>query len=125
MKKKIFLIVLVILISILFLFIIFRVLLFLGKIQDYRYLNINSNNKENIINLLQDQEENMFNLETNINLNICYKNIERIEVVFWFPDGEDYVIYCKENKISFSLDSANYDLPKYISENGHIGFRFR
>ena len=116
--------ILVILISILFLFIIFRVLLFLGKIQDYRYLNINNDNKENIINLLQEQEENMFNLKTNINLNICYKNIEKIEVVFLFPDGENYVIYCKENKISFSLDSANYNLSKYINENGHTGFRF-
>ncbi len=59
----------------------------------------------------------MFNLKTNTDLNICYKNIERIEVIFLFPDGENYVIYCKENKISFSLDSANYDLSKYINEN--------
>jgi len=123
MKKGI-LVISVILFSILVLFIIFRMLLFLGKIQDYRYLNINSDNKEKIINLLQAQEENMFNLETNTNLNVCYKNIERIEVVFWFPDGEDYVIYCNKNKISFSLDTANYDLPKYINENGHIGYRF-
>lgn len=124
MKRKILLIMLVIFTFILLLFIVFRILLFLGKIQDYKYLNINNDNKKNIINLLQEQEENMFNLKTNIDLNICYKNIERIEVVYLFPDGEDYVIYCKENKVSFSLDNANYNLPKYIDENGHMGFRF-
>lgn len=106
------------------LFIIFRILLFLGKIQDYKYLNINKASKEDIINLLQEQEENMFNLKINMNLNDCYKNIERIEMVYLFPDGENYVIYCKENKVSFSLDNANYNLSKYISENGYTGFRF-
>lgn len=121
---KIFLIMLVILTFILLLLIIFGILLLLGKIQDYKYLNINNSNKEKIINLLQEQEENMFNLEDNIELNICYKNIKRIEVVYKFLDGEDYVIYCKEDKVSFSLDNANYNLPDYIGKNGHIGFRF-
>ncbi|MFR5856630.1 MAG: hypothetical protein ACLUFU_02325 [Bacilli bacterium] len=124
MKKKLFLIMLVISIFILILFIVFKMLLFLGKIQDYKCLLINNDNKENIINLLQEQEENMFNLKTNINLSDCYKKIERIEAVYFFPDGENYVIYCKENKVSFSLDNSNYNLPKYISENGNTGFRF-
>lgn len=66
----------------------------------------------------------MIYLKNNINLNLCYKNIEKIEVVYLFSDGENYVIYCKENKISFSLDNANYKLSKYISEYGATGFRF-
>lgn len=63
-------------------------------------------------------------LKNNVNLNLCYRNIEKIEVVYLFPDGENYVIYCKENKIGFSLNNANYKLSKYISEYGVTGFRF-
>lgn len=122
--KKTFYTILVMLILLLLLFIVFIVLSFCGKIQEYTYLKINNNNKEQIINLLQEQEEYMFSLEKDINLNICYKNLKRIEVTYKFPDGEDYVIYCKEDKISFSLDNPNYNLPKYIIENGHIGYRF-
>ena len=122
--RKIIYITLISLTFILLLFIVFGVLLFLGKIQDYKYLKINNINKENIVNLLKEQEEDMFILENNISLNTCYKNLERIEVVYRFPDGEDYIIYCQDNKISFSLDNGNYNLPKYISENGHTGFRF-
>lgn len=128
MKKrilKIFLIMLVILTFMLLLLIILGILLFLGKVQDYTYLNINNSNKEKIINLLQEQEENMFYLKDNIDLNVCYKNIKRIEVIYRFPDGEDYTIYCKEDKVSFSLDNANYNLPNYLSKNGHLGFRFK
>ena len=122
--RKIIYITLISLTFILLLFIVFGVLLFLGKIQDYKYLKINNINTENIVNLLKEQEEDMFILENNISLNTCYKNLERIEVVYRFPDGEDYIIYCQDNKISFSLDNGNYNLPKYISENGHTGFRF-
>ena len=89
MKKrilKIFLIMLVILTFMLLLLIILGILLFLGKVQDYTYLNINNSNKEKIINLLQEQEENMFYLK-DIDLNVCYKNIKRIEVIYRFPDG--------------------------------------
>lgn len=108
------------------LFIAFVVLIFTGKIQDYTYLNINKDNKDNIINLLKEQEENMFmfNMESSIDLNACYNNIERIEVIYLFPDGEEYVIYCQEDKLGFALDNPNYALPNYITENGHIGFRF-
>lgn len=63
-------------------------------------------------------------LKNNVNLNLCYKNIEKIEVVYLFLGGEIYVIYCEENKISFSLDNANYKFSKYISEYGATGFRF-
>ena len=71
------------------------------------------------------QEENIFYLKDNIDLKACYKNIKRIEVIYRFPDGEDYTIYCKEDKVSFSLDNANYNLPNYLSKNGHLGFRFK
>lgn len=123
--KKIIYILLVILPLLLLLFIVLIVLLLFGKIQDYKYLNINNDNREHIIDLLQEQEENMFFLGENTNLNSCYKNLKRIEVSFKFPDGEDYIIYCQEDKISFSLDNSNYNLPKYVGENGKIGFRFK
>jgi len=123
--KKIIYTLLVILPPLLLLFIVFVVLLFCGRIQDYTYLSINNDNKEHIIDLLQEQEENMFSLDENTDLNSCYKNLKRIEVIYKFPDGEDYIIYCQENKISFSLDNSNYNLPKYISKNGKKGFRFK
>ncbi len=123
--KKIIYRILMLLALLLLLFIAFNVLLFCGIIQDYVYLKINNDNKEHIISLLQEQEENMFNLEEKIDLNTCYKNLKRIEVVYLFPDGEDYVLYCQKDKISFSLDNPNYNLPKYVGENGKTGFRFK
>ena len=122
--KKIIYRILVLLAFLLLLFIIFNILLFCGKIQDYIYLKINNDNKEHIISLLQEQEENMFNLEGKIYLNTCYKNLKRIEVVYLFPDGEDYILYCQEEQISFSLDNPNYSLPRYVGKNGKTGFRF-
>ncbi len=123
--KKIIYRILMLLALLLLLFIVFNVLLFCGIIQDYVYLKINNDNKEHIISLLQEQEENMFNLEGKIDLNTCYKKLKRIEVVYLFPDGEDYVLYCQKDKINFSLDNPNYNLPKYVGENGKTGFRFK
>ncbi len=123
--KKIIYRILVVLALLLTLFIVFIVLLFFGIIQDYVYLKINNDNKEDIISLLQEQEENMFNLDEKIDLNTCYKSLKRIEMVYLFPDGEDYVLYCQKDKISFSLDNSNYNLPKYVGENGKTGFRFK
>jgi len=42
-----------------------------------------------------------------------------------FPDGEDYVLYCQQGKISFSLDRPNYNLSKYAGKNGKTGYRFK
>ncbi len=123
--KKIIYGILVVLILLLSLFIILIVLLFFGIIQDYVYLKINNDNKEDIISLLQEQEENMFYLDEKTDLNTCYKNLKRIEMVYLFPDGEDYVLYCQKYKIRFHLDNSNYNLPKYVSENGKTGFRFK
>lgn len=122
--KKLFYIILITIPFLFILFIVFIILLFCGKIQDYTYININNDNKDQIISLLQEQEEKMLNIDGNISINECYKEIDRIEVVFRFPDGEDYSLYCDKNKISFILDNSNYNLPKYMSENGHIGLRF-
>lgn len=123
--KKIIYAILIMLIFLLLLFIVFIVLLFCGKIEEYTYLKINNKNEEQVITLLQEQEKNMINLEIVKELNECYKNMKKIEVVYKFPDGEGYVIYCQDDKVNFSLDNSNYNLPKYISENGHIGFRFK
>ena len=122
--KKIFYIILITIPFLFILFIVFIILLLCGKIQDYTYINVNNDNKEKIISLLQEQEDNMFIKDKDKIKNECYKKLNRIEVVFRFPDGEDYTLYCGKNKISFSLDNSNYNLPKYISENGHIGLRF-
>lgn len=58
------------------LFIILIALLFLGIIQDYVYLKINNDNKEDIISLLQ--EENMFYLDEKTDLNNKLQFIEQI-----------------------------------------------
>lgn len=123
--KKIIYAILIMLVFLLLLFIVFIVLLFCGKIEEYTYLKINNKNEEQVTTLLQEQEKYMINLEIIKELNECYKNMRKIEVVYKFPDGEDYVIYCQEDKVNFSLDNSNYNLPKYFSENGHIGFRFK
>ena len=102
---------------------VFKILVLFGKIQEYTYLDINNNNKEKIIGLLQEQEDDMFSEEGDISLNDCYKKLNRIEVIFHFPDGESYTLYCGENKISFSLDSVNYNLPSYMGKNGKTGYR--
>ena len=124
--KKIFYIILITILFLPILFIVFIILLLCGKIQDYTYINVNNDNKEKIIALLQEQEDNMFLEDGDTSKNECYKKLKRIEVIFRFPDGEDYSLYCGKNKISFSLDNANYNLPNYISENGHrrIGLKF-
>lgn len=79
--KKIIYRILVVLALLLPLFIVSIVLLFFGIIQDYVYLKINNDNKEDIISLLQEQEENMFNLDEKIDLNTCYKSLKKLK---WF-----------------------------------------
>lgn len=96
------------------------ILALFGKIQDYKYLKITEKNKDVVINLLKEQEKNMFNINSSIELNECYDNLNKIEVIYRFPDGEDYTLYCKKNKFYFSLDNSNYDLPRYLGENGKL-----
>lgn len=115
-----------IILAIFFLLCIFIVIgIFFGKIQDYTYLKINDKNRTEIIHLLKQQENNMFGKSNNLNMDDCITNIKRLEVVFRFPDGEDYTIYCNNKKYNFSLDNDNYDLPKYMRKNGKLGLRIR
>lgn len=109
-------------------FIIFLSLIILslfGIVDNYVYLKINDNNRTKITALIKQQEDKMFNKSINESFDSCYKNLSRIEVIHLFPDGEDYIMYCGEEKIEFSIDSSNYDLPQYIAKNGHQWFRIR
>lgn len=127
-KNKIIKII-IILFGILFtIFIIFLSLIILslfGIVDNYVYLKINDNNRSEITALIKQQEDKMFNKSINESFDSCYKNLSRIEVLHLFPDGEDYTMYCGEEKIEFSIDSSNYDLPQYIGKNGHQWFRIR
>lgn len=109
-------------------FIIFFSLIILslfGIVDNYVYLKINDNNRTEITALIKQQEDKMFNKSINESFDSCYKNLSRIEVIHLFPDGEDYTMYCGKEKIEFSIDSSNYDLPQYIAKNGHQWFRIR
>ena len=109
-------------------FIIFLSLIILslfGIVDNYMYLKINDNNRPEITALIKQQEDKMFNKSINESFDSCYKNLSRIEVIHLFPDGEDYTMYCGEEKIEFSIDSSNYYLPQYIAKNGHQWFRIR
>lgn len=109
-------------------FIIFFSLIILslfGIVDNYVYLKINDNNRIEITALIKQQEDKMFNKSINESFDSCYKNLSRIEVIHLFPDGEDYTMYCGKEKIEFSIDSSNYDLPQYIAKNGHQWFRIR
>lgn len=109
-------------------FIIFLSLIILslfGIVDNYMYLKINDNNRPEITVLIKQQEDKMFNKSINESFDSCYKNLSRIEVIHLFPDGEDYTMYCGKEKIEFSIDSSNYDLPQYIAKNGHQWFRIR
>lgn len=107
---------------IIFILIILRLV---GVIQEYKYLKIDDYNKEQMTLLLNQQEDYMFNKSNDLDLNKCVQSMKKIEVEFLFPDGEDYIIFCNDNKYEFSLDNGNYDLSMYISENGKHGYRFR
>mgnify|MGYP004628120795 CR=1 FL=1 len=123
--KTIILSIIMIILVINLIYFIMSILLLTGKIEDYKYLNINDKNKDEITNLLIEQKDKMFLISKDLNIDKCINNIKRIEVVFLFPDGEDYTIYCDDNKYKFSIDDSNYDLPNYISKNGRIGFKIK
>ena len=77
----------------------------------YYILEINDNNKEEIIKLYEE--------ETN-NKEYC-DSIYKIEYYIGFPDGTSYTMYCRyEDNISFNIDKAGVDnLAKYIRKNGY------
>ena len=123
-KDKIINTILIIIYFLILLFIIFVHLLFFGIIEDYACLHINQDNKEQIITLLREQEENMF-LDDNIKLNDCYGTLKKIQAHYRFPDEDDYILYCNQEEVLFSLDRSNDSLSKYIGEHGHMVFKFR
>ena len=122
--KYIFIILSIISIVVLFAFIFILLNLF-GIIREYKYIKINDNNKEEIVLLLKGQKHNMFNTSKDFDLNQCIESVNRLEVEYMFPDGENYVIYCNNNKYFFSLDNTDFDLPNYLYENGKTSYRIR
>lgn len=103
--------------------IVISILCLFGIIQEYTYIKINDSNKEDVKLLLYEQEHYMFNMTKEFNLENCVDTMKKLEVVFGFPDGEDYVIYCDNTKYTFSLDNTNYDLSKYMKNNGRLWFK--
>ena len=98
---------------------------FFGTIQDYTYLKIGDHNREQITTLLKQQESKMFLVSEDSDIDKCILDAKRLEVVFRFPDGEDYTIYCNDKAYHFSLDDANYDLPMYMKKYGRLGLRIK
>lgn len=107
------------------LYITFIILNLFGIIEDYRYVKINDNNREVIKELIKEQKNKMFNNTKDVDFNKCINSMNKIEMEYLFPDGENYQIYCKNKKYNFSLDDVNYDLPNYIYNNGKVGYKLR
>ena len=76
--------------------------------QQYYVLEVNSNNKEKIISMLENEE-----------FEYC-ESIYKIEYLQQFPDGKSGKIYCKnEEDIEFPIyENKVSELTKYIYENG-------
>lgn len=81
----------------------------------YYVLDVNDNNKEEVIQLFENEKENIFRTEK-----YC-ESIYKIEYYNTFPHGTDYTMYCtNEENISFGLNASGIDsLAKYIRENGY------
>lgn len=125
MKKKI-LIIIFFTITIFFIMIfLFIVGLLFNKIESYTYLKINNENKKHVVDLLKEQEDYMFGISGNIKLESCYSKLNKIEVIFNFPDSESYTLYCNNEKFNFNLDNSNYELSSYLSRNGNKGYRLK
>lgn len=123
-KKILTIILLIITIFCLMIFVVGMGVLF-GKLEEYTYLKINKKNKDIVVNLIKEQEKNMFLIDGTIELEDCYKNIRKVEVIYRFPDGEDYTLYCGKDKFEFSLDNSNYDLPNFIGKNGKFWYKIK
>lgn len=105
--------------------IIFFILIFIFSINStindvskktYYVLDVTNKNKNEVIELLEQEKENMF-----YNNNYC-DSIYKIEYYNMFPDGTDYTIYCKEeDNINFGIDKVGEDtLAIYIKSQGYI-----
>lgn len=84
--------------------------------KEYYYtLEINDNNRNQIIRLFEEEKENIYNPH------YC-SSMYKIEYAKSFPDGASYTIYCRdEENIYFSIDKVGEDkLASYIYENGII-----
>lgn len=81
----------------------------------YYVLDVNDNNKEEVMQLFENEKENIFRTEK-----YC-DSIYKIEYYNTFPHGTDYTMYCRnEENISFGLNTSEIDtLAKYIRENGY------
>ena len=81
----------------------------------YYVLDVTNKNKNEVIELLEQEKENMF-----YNNYYC-DSIYKIEYYNMFPDGTDYTIYCKEeDNINFGIDKSGEDvLATYIYDNGY------
>ncbi len=112
-KRKIYTIIIVLIA--LFIIVPLSVILIINR-RTYYVLDINSENRNYIIELLEKEKTNIFNASSKDYCSSLYK----IEYSTSFPDGNDYKIYCKDEKnITFSIDKDGKDvLEKYIYENG-------
>ena len=81
----------------------------------YYVLDVNDNNKEEIIKLYEEETKN-----DTYSKKYC-ESIYKIEYYIGFPDRTSYTMYCKdEDNISFGIDKVGVDnLAKYIRENGY------
>lgn len=86
------------------------------SMKKYYVLNVTNKNKNEVIKLFNQEKENIFYTK-----NYC-DSIYKIEYYNGFPDGTNYVMYCKdENNIEFSIDKVGKDtLKAYIYDNGYI-----
>ena len=103
----------------------FRVCLLFGIIKECKYMKVNDNNREEIVQLLSSQKPHMFNNSKDVDLDECIKSVKKVELEFLFPHGEDYRIYCDGNKYDFSLNYPENSLSNYIYNNGKTRYRLR
>ncbi len=81
----------------------------------YYYVDINNQNKDEIMSLLNEETDNM------TGINYC-DSMYKIEYYNTFPDGTNYTIYCKDtDNIGFSIDKVGEDkLQSYIYKYGDM-----
>lgn len=114
-KRRIYIIVMLLIFLFIIVPLVIRLMIYK---KTYYVLDINSENKNYVIELLEKEKTNIFNASSENYCNSLYK----IEYSNSFPDGADYKIYCKDEKdITFSIDKSGKDvLADYIYKNGKI-----
>ena len=120
-KSKMYVITTLSVIGVIILFILIFIFSINSTINDfskktYYVLDVTNKNKNEVIELLEQEKENMF-----YNNNYC-DSMYKIEYYNMFPDGTDYTIYCKEeDNINFGIDKVGEDtLATYIRNQGYI-----